>query len=227
MKEQPDSDIKIKHIDSETNELVSHSKQHSVRRRRKRRKGHLKKHGASNCGTKEPKRPSETHIEWHPQGKVVVQNGRQIRNRIRKKFYRDMEKERQRQRRKRQRLHRARKMEQILNRKRESELTATAAAADVFDYQVQIRKKRSVSSPRHVEALVVADPSMVTFHQDGDVEMYLLTIMNMVSSLYKDPAIGNLIKVVVIRIVLLEEEEAHPDFNITHAAEGNLRNFCR
>lgn len=99
-----------------------------------------------------------------------------------------------------------------------------------FNYKMethQTRKKRSVSSPRHVEALVVADPSMVTFHQDGDVEMYLLTIMNMVSSLYKDPAIGNLIKVVVIRIVLLEEEESHPDFNVTHAAEGNLRNFCR
>lgn len=79
----------------------------------------------------------------------------------------------------------------------------------------------------HLFALVVADPSMVAFHQDGDVENYILTIMNMVSSLYKDPNIGNLIKVVVIRIVLLEEEEAHPDFNITHAAEGNLRNFCR
>lgn len=209
------------------NRLINHSKQHSLRRRRKhgRRKGlHHKKHEASNCGTKEPKRPSETHIEWQPHGKVVVQNGRQIKNRIRKKFNRDMEKERQRQRRRRQRLHRARKMEQILNRKRENENEMTA---DAFDYQIHKRKKRSVSSPRHVEALVVADPSMVTFHQDGDVEMYLLTIMNMVSSLYKDPAIGNLIKVVVIRIVLLEEEESHPDFNITHAAEGNLRNFCR
>lgn len=99
-----------------------------------------------------------------------------------------------------------------------------------FNYKTEsqhMRKKRSVSSPHHVEALVVADPSMVAFHQDGDVEMYLLTIMNMVSSLYKDPAIGNLIKVVVIRIVLLEEDESHPDFNVTHAAEGNLRNFCR
>lgn len=98
---------------------------------------------------------------------------------------------------------------------------------NLTNYEIQKRSKRSVSSPRHVEALVVADSSMVTFHQDGDVEMYLLTIMNMVSSLYKDPAIGNLIKVVVIRIVLLEEEEAHPDFNITHAAEENLREFCR
>lgn len=89
------------------------------------------------------------------------------------------------------------------------------------------RTKRSISSPRHVEALVVADSSMVAFHQDDYVETYLLTIMNMVSSLYKDPAIGNLIKVVVVRIVLLEEDESHPDFNVTHVAENNLQNFCR
>lgn len=87
--------------------------------------------------------------------------------------------------------------------------------------------KRSISSPRHVEALVVADSSMVAFHQDEGVETYLLTIMNMVSSLYKDPAIGNLIKVVIVKIILLEEDESHPDFNITHIAESNLQNFCR
>lgn len=68
---------------------------------------------------------------------------------------------------------------------------------------------------------------MVAFHQDDYVETYLLTIMNMVSSLYKDPAIGNFIKVVVVRIVLLEEDESHPDFNVTHVAENNLQNFCR
>lgn len=154
-----------------------------------------------------------------------MQNSRKIRNRIRRKFFRDLERERLRQRRKRQRLHHAKKMEHILNRQKSQDIQNSNN--DLIDYQVHTRKKRSVSSPRHVEALVVADPSMVQFHQDGDVEMYLLTIMNMVSSLYKDPAIGNLIKVVVIRIVLLEEEESHPDFNITHAAEGNLRNFCR
>lgn len=155
---------------------------------------------------------------------MIVQNSRRIRHRLRKKFYNDFDRQRQRLRRRRQRLHRAKKMEQILNRKK----NLTGEEADeVIDYHVHKRTRRSVSSPRHVEALVVADPSMVSFHQDGDVEMYLLTIMNMVSGLYKDPAIGNLIKVVVIRIVLLEEEEAHPDFNVTHAAEGNLRNFCR
>lgn len=217
------SDISINHKRNNENNITD--RESGQRRRRKRRKGHLKKHEVSNCGTKEPKQASETHIEWLPQGKVIVQNSHKIRNRIRKKFYRHRERQRQqRQRRKRQRLHRAKKLEQMLNHRKDLRYDE---AEDFDDFHVKSRNKRSVSTPRHVEALVVADSSMVEFHQDGDVEMYLLTIMNMVSSLYKDPAIGNLIKVVVVRIVLLEEEESHPDFNVTQAAERNLQNFCR
>lgn len=47
----------------------------------------------------------------------------------------------------------------------------------------------------------------MSFHQDGDVETYLLTIMNMVSSLYLDPTIGNFINIVVVRIILIEDKE--------------------
>lgn len=89
------------------------------------------------------------------------------------------------------------------------------------------RIKRSISSPRHVEALVVADHSMALFHQDVDLQQYLLTIMNMVSSLYRDPTIGNSIQVTVVRIIILEEEESHADFNVTHIAINTLENFCR
>lgn len=78
-----------------------------------------------------------------------------------------------------------------------------------------------------MEALVVADAAMVTFYQDDDIQMYLLTIMNMVSSLYKDPAIGNLINVVVVKIVLIEEEEAHPNLRVTNNATKSLESFCR
>lgn len=42
-------------------------------------------------------------------------------------------------------------------------------------------KRRSVSLPRFVEALVVADSTMMEYHNEGDVETYLLTIMNMVN----------------------------------------------
>lgn len=89
------------------------------------------------------------------------------------------------------------------------------------------RVSRSIITPRHVEALVVADPSMMLFHEDGDVETYLLTIMNMVSSLYKDPTIGNSIQVVVVKIILLDEDDTHPDLNITDEATTTLESFCR
>ncbi|XP_076178913.1 A disintegrin and metalloproteinase with thrombospondin motifs 7 isoform X3 [Ptiloglossa arizonensis] len=89
------------------------------------------------------------------------------------------------------------------------------------------RSKRSISRPRHVEALVVADTTMMAFHQDGDVETYLLTIMNMVSSLYLDPTIGNFISVVVVRIILVEEDEAEQGLDITVNADRTLYNFCK
>ncbi|XP_055689829.1 A disintegrin and metalloproteinase with thrombospondin motifs 7 [Lutzomyia longipalpis] len=89
------------------------------------------------------------------------------------------------------------------------------------------RTKRSVSTPHHVEALVVADSTMMTFHEHGDVQTYLLTIMNMVSSLYKDHTIGNLVHIVVVKILLLDEEEAEEELNVSHAAEATLANFCR
>lgn len=87
------------------------------------------------------------------------------------------------------------------------------------------RTKRSVSTAHHVEVLVVADSTMVQFH--GDVKTYLLTIMNMVSSLYKDPSIGNLVHIKVVKILMIEEEEEEEDLTISHQAETTLSNFCR
>lgn len=101
------------------------------------------------------------------------------------------------------------------------------------------RKRRSISSPRHVETLIVADKTMVAFHDD--VETYLLTIMNMVSALYKDPSIGNAIEIVVVKIILLEdnygegEDSDEQDDNVldegvlrlTQNAQQNLDTFCK
>lgn len=89
------------------------------------------------------------------------------------------------------------------------------------------RAIRSISTPRFVETLLVADQTMMDFHEDGDVETYLLTIMNMVSSLYLDPSIGNLINVVVVKIVLLDDALAEPELNVTVNADLTLRNFCK
>lgn len=163
---------------------------------------------------------------------VIVQGSRKTRNHHNKKQRfnesRHLRERHQRKRERRRHQQQQRKHLMALDRIADENQTNTSINyRNEFTDNKRHRAKRSISSPRHVEALVVADSSMVSFHQDGDVSTYLLTIMNMVSSLYKDPAIGNLIKVVVVRIVLLEEDEATPDFNVTHLAENNLQNFCR
>ncbi|XP_024946984.1 A disintegrin and metalloproteinase with thrombospondin motifs 7 isoform X2 [Cephus cinctus] len=147
----------------------------SRKRRRKKKKKHEK-----NCGTREPRRLTETQLEWQTQSGLV-----QVQGRGRRKHHQPRRWQRSR------------------------------------------RFRRSVSRARHVEALVVADSSMMAFHQDGDVEVYLLTIMNMVSSLYLDPTIGNFINVVVVRIILVEEDEVEQGLNITINADKTLYNFCK
>lgn len=86
------------------------------------------------------------------------------------------------------------------------------------------RRPRSVSKPQHVEVLLVADKSMTEFHQDNEsLETYLLTIMNMVSDLYKDRSIGNLIQVVVVKIVTLQNSR---DLQVSTNADTTLSLFC-
>ncbi|CAG9857813.1 unnamed protein product [Phyllotreta striolata] len=89
------------------------------------------------------------------------------------------------------------------------------------------RSQRSISLNHYVETLIVADNSMVEFHQDGDIETYLLTLMNMVSMLYQDPTIGNSVKIVVVKIILLEDLHSEPALNVSTNADVTLRNFCK
>ncbi|KAI5643860.1 reprolysin family propeptide domain-containing protein [Phthorimaea operculella] len=89
------------------------------------------------------------------------------------------------------------------------------------------RRARSVSKPRHVEVLLVGDHSMTAFHNQSNIETYLLTIMNIVSSLYMDPSIGNYIKVVVVKIILLEEVNAAANLEVSTHADTYLGSFCR
>ncbi|XP_040833590.1 A disintegrin and metalloproteinase with thrombospondin motifs 12 [Ochotona curzoniae] len=85
--------------------------------------------------------------------------------------------------------------------------------------------RRSISKERWVETLVVADTKMVEYHGSENVESYVLTIMNMVTGLFHNPSIGNAIHIVVVRLILLEEEEE--GLKIVHDAEKTLTSFCK
>ncbi|XP_061683076.1 A disintegrin and metalloproteinase with thrombospondin motifs 15 [Syngnathoides biaculeatus] len=85
------------------------------------------------------------------------------------------------------------------------------------------RSKRFTSTPRFVEVLVVADPSMDSFHGD-ELKHYLLTLMAVAAKLYKHPSILNLINIVVVGFVVLNEDDRGPE--VSSNAALTLRNFC-
>uniref|UniRef100_A0A667ZK74 ADAM metallopeptidase with thrombospondin type 1 motif 7 n=1 Tax=Myripristis murdjan TaxID=586833 RepID=A0A667ZK74_9TELE len=86
-------------------------------------------------------------------------------------------------------------------------------------------RQRSVSKEKWVETLVVADSKMVEYHGSKAVENYVLAVMNIVSGLFRDASIGNAINIVVVRLILLEQDE--DDLKITHHADNSLNSFCK
>ncbi|XP_053177838.1 A disintegrin and metalloproteinase with thrombospondin motifs 7 [Scomber japonicus] len=98
-----------------------------------------------------------------------------------------------------------------------------------WEHRQQRRRRRihprSVSKEKWVETLVVADPKMVEYHGSKAVESYVLAVMNIVAGLYQDASIGNAINIVVVRVILLEQDE--DDLKITHHADNSLNSFCK
>ncbi|XP_065724209.2 A disintegrin and metalloproteinase with thrombospondin motifs 7 isoform X1 [Drosophila suzukii] len=176
--------------------------------KRKRGGGSGSRAEVSNCGTREPRRRMETRLEWQSRGKVKIQGGRQIRRHHKHKNHHN---------------HQQQKNHRVVPHTKFKYETQFQAEQDPH-LEIPPRRRRSISSPRHVETLIVADATMSAFHKD--LNGYLLTIMNMVSALYKDPSIGNSIEIVVVRIIQLDEEESQLQLNLTQNAQKNLDRFC-
>ncbi|KAJ8252375.1 hypothetical protein COCON_G00216870 [Conger conger] len=77
----------------------------------------------------------------------------------------------------------------------------------------------------NVETLVVADRKMLEKHGRENVTTYVLTVMNMVSSLFKDGTIGTDINIVVVSLLLLELDPL--GLTINHHADQSLNSFCQ
>ncbi|XP_043835694.1 A disintegrin and metalloproteinase with thrombospondin motifs 9 isoform X2 [Dromiciops gliroides] len=86
------------------------------------------------------------------------------------------------------------------------------------------RTKRFLSYPRFVEVMVVADSRMVAYH-GANLQHYILTLMSIVASIYKDPSIGNLINIVIVNLVVIHNEQEGPA--ISFNAQTTLKNFCQ
>ena len=69
-------------------------------------------------------------------------------------------------------------------------------------YLTRIRSTENI-----VESLVVLDKRVIELHGREYVETYILTIMNIVAKLYEDPTLGNRVKIVVVRLIVLLEDQ--------------------
>eukprot|EP00794_Sanderia_malayensis_P012673 gene12673-13974_t len=58
-----------------------------------------------------------------------------------------------------------------------------------------------------IEALIIADESIVGFHGKHKVEKYLLILSNMISHIMKDPSIGVRLNFVLTRLVILQKKD--------------------
>ncbi|XP_031561607.1 A disintegrin and metalloproteinase with thrombospondin motifs 7-like isoform X2 [Actinia tenebrosa] len=85
------------------------------------------------------------------------------------------------------------------------------------------RNRRSVVEIT-LQLLVVVDKDMIDFHGNDTIEEYVLTIMNMVSEIYRDPSIGVAINLEVIRLILLYNKQKQ--LSITSDGHETLQSFC-
>uniref|UniRef100_A0AAQ4RS92 Peptidase M12B propeptide domain-containing protein n=1 Tax=Gasterosteus aculeatus aculeatus TaxID=481459 RepID=A0AAQ4RS92_GASAC len=85
------------------------------------------------------------------------------------------------------------------------------------------RRRRFISAPRFIETLVVVDSTMAHFYGD-EVKHYILTLMSMAAQLYKHPSIKNSVSVVLVKMLVVEDEEVGPELSSNGGVA--LRNFC-
>uniref|UniRef100_A0A4W3HDC4 ADAM metallopeptidase with thrombospondin type 1 motif 9 n=1 Tax=Callorhinchus milii TaxID=7868 RepID=A0A4W3HDC4_CALMI len=95
--------------------------------------------------------------------------------------------------------------------------------SNITEAESHKRTKRFLSYPRYVEVMVVADSKMVE-HHGSNLQHYVLTLMSIVAAIYKDPSIGNLINIVVVKLVVINNEQEGP--TISFNAHTTLKNFC-
>eukprot|EP00066_Takifugu_rubripes_P016653 XP_011605919.1 PREDICTED: A disintegrin and metalloproteinase with thrombospondin motifs 20 [Takifugu rubripes] len=85
------------------------------------------------------------------------------------------------------------------------------------------RRKRFLSYPRYVELMVTADAKMAR-HHGPNLEHYILTIMSVVAAVYRDPSVGNLINIMIVKLIVVHNEQEGPA--VSFNAATTLHNFC-
>ncbi|XP_066252676.1 A disintegrin and metalloproteinase with thrombospondin motifs 12-like [Euwallacea similis] len=97
---------------------------------------------------------------------------------------------------------------------------------ELFKGQDIFKAKRSEVDHTYIEVGVVCDRTFLMYHRRRDVELYVMTIMNMAADYYHDSSVGHQMDLVVVRIIYLEKEEREINLEINRDSAKTLRSFC-
>ncbi|KAK6469269.1 A disintegrin and metalloproteinase with thrombospondin motifs 8-like [Huso huso] len=105
----------------------------------------------------------------------------------------------------------------------QADSSESGLSPEVLDAHSHSRHKRFVSEARFVETLLVADSSMARFYGE-DIKHYILTLISVAARMYKHPSIKNSVNLVVVKVLIVEDEEVGPA--VSSNGGLTLRNFC-
>ncbi|XP_070544536.1 A disintegrin and metalloproteinase with thrombospondin motifs 3-like [Ptychodera flava] len=97
-------------------------------------------------------------------------------------------------------------------------------ASALLGDSVHQRVRRSTGE-KNIEVLLTADHSVVDFHGTSNIQLYLLTLMNIVNNIYKHPTLGTEINIVLVRIILLEASQGN--LIVLNNPSKSLENVCK
>nr|XP_018915649.1 PREDICTED: A disintegrin and metalloproteinase with thrombospondin motifs 9-like isoform X3 [Bemisia tabaci] len=87
------------------------------------------------------------------------------------------------------------------------------------------RRKRSTSQEYFVELMVAADQKMADYHGAG-LHLYILTLVSVVASIYKDVTIGNPISIALVKLVILRDSDFSEMTHREMSGPERLKKFC-
>ncbi|XP_034740073.1 A disintegrin and metalloproteinase with thrombospondin motifs 2-like isoform X2 [Etheostoma cragini] len=87
-------------------------------------------------------------------------------------------------------------------------------------------RRQSLDRAYNIEVLLGVDDSVVQFHGKEHVQMYLLTLMNIVNEIYHDQSLGAKINVVLVRIIMLCQGKSMSLIELGNPSQS-LENVCR
>ncbi|XP_050542210.1 A disintegrin and metalloproteinase with thrombospondin motifs 20-like isoform X1 [Daktulosphaira vitifoliae] len=107
-----------------------------------------------------------------------------------------------------------------------SESSSFIPSTSEIPHTPKFRRKRSLSSEHIVELMVVADKKMSEYH-GHELNNYILTLMSIVSKIYKDKSIGNPMHIAVVKLVILRDNLVESRNRLGGiAAADMLHRFC-